>query len=76
MRVPVARSTPVLSYLMSRTEHALSKVEVRICKENGPQAIWLNKFWCLMINITCGPMCLLVFVFIVHRMLKLLGPSH
>jgi hypothetical protein len=22
------------------------------CKENGPQAIWLNRFWCLMINIT------------------------
>jgi hypothetical protein len=23
------------------------------CKENGPQAIWLNRFWCLMINTTC-----------------------
>jgi hypothetical protein len=43
-------------------------------KENGPKAIWLNRFWCLMINITCGLMCLLVFVFAVHRMLKLLGP--
>jgi hypothetical protein len=36
-------------------------------KENGPRAIWLKGFWCLMINITCGLMCLLVFVFIVHR---------
>jgi hypothetical protein len=25
-------------------------------------------FWCLMINITCGLMYLLVFVFVVHRM--------
>jgi hypothetical protein len=33
------------------------------CIENGPLAIWLNRFWCLMINITCGVMCLLVFVF-------------
>jgi hypothetical protein len=46
------------------------------CKENGPHAIWLNRFWCLMINITCGLMCLLVFVFIVHMMLELLGPRH
>jgi hypothetical protein len=27
------------------------------CKENGPRAIWLNRFWCLMINITCGLIC-------------------
>jgi hypothetical protein len=46
------------------------------CKKNGPRAIWLNRFWCLMINITCGLICLLVFVFVAHRMLKLLGPSH
>jgi hypothetical protein len=39
-------------------------------KENGPRAIWLNRFWCLMINTTCGLMCLLVFMFVVHRMLK------
>jgi hypothetical protein len=46
--------------------------------ENGPRTIWLNRFWCLMINITCGLMYLLVFVFVfvVHRMLKLLGPRH
>jgi hypothetical protein len=43
------------------------------CKENGPRVIWLNRFWCLMINITCGLMCLLVFMFVVHRMLRLLG---
>ena len=36
------------------------------CKENGPRAIWLKRFWCLMINITCGLMSLLVFVFVVH----------
>jgi hypothetical protein len=29
-----------------------------------------------MINITCGLMCLLVFVFVVHRILNLLGPMH
>jgi hypothetical protein len=46
------------------------------CKENGPRVIWLNRFWCLMINITCGLMCLLVFMIVVHRMLKLLGPRH
>jgi hypothetical protein len=46
------------------------------CKENGPRTIWLNRFWCLIINITCGLMCLLVFVLVVHRMLKLLGPRH
>jgi hypothetical protein len=38
------------------------------CKENGPQVIWSKGFWCLMINITCGLMRLLVFVFIAHRM--------
>jgi hypothetical protein len=42
--------------------------EVEACKENGPQAIWLNEFWCLMINTTCELMCLLVFMFIVQRM--------
>jgi hypothetical protein len=47
-----------------------------LCKENKPQAIWINRFWCLMINIICGLMCLLVFMFVVHRMLKLLGLRH
>jgi hypothetical protein len=46
------------------------------CKENGPRAIWLNRFWCLMINITYGLMCLPMFMFVVHRMLKLLGLRH
>jgi hypothetical protein len=45
-------------------------------KENRPRVIWLNRFWCLMINITFRLMCLLVFMFIVHIMLKLLGPGH
>jgi hypothetical protein len=39
-------------------------------KENGPRAIWLNEFWCLMINTPCELMYLLVFVFVVHKMLK------
>jgi hypothetical protein len=55
---------------------AMDLLDKARCKENGPRAIWLNKFWCLMINITCGLMCLLVFVFVVHMMLKLLGPRH
>jgi hypothetical protein len=38
------------------------------CKENGPRAIWLIEFWCLMINTTCELICLLVFIIIVHRM--------
>jgi hypothetical protein len=38
------------------------------CKENGPQAFWLIEFWCLMVNTTCGLICLLVFIIIVHRM--------
>jgi hypothetical protein len=46
------------------------------CKENRPQVIWLNRFWCLMINITCGLLCLLVFMFVVHMMLKLIGLRH
>ena len=40
------------------------------CKENGPWAICLNEFWCLMINTTGELMCLLVSVFVVHRMQK------
>jgi hypothetical protein len=45
-----------------------------IASENkDQQAIWLNRVWCLMINTTCGLMCLLVFMFVVHRMLRLLG---
>jgi hypothetical protein len=46
------------------------------CKENGPQSIWLNKFWCLMINTIRELMSFLVFVFVVHRMLELLGPRN
>jgi hypothetical protein len=42
--------------------------KVVMCKENGPHAIWIKRFWCLMVNITCGLMSLLVFVFVVHRM--------
>jgi hypothetical protein len=45
----------------------------RMCKENGPRAIWLIEFWCLMINTIHELISFLVFVFIVHRMLELLG---
>jgi ATP-dependent DNA helicase PIF1 len=43
------------------------------CKENGPQAIWLIEFWCLMINTIRELISFLVFVFVVHRMQDLLG---
>jgi hypothetical protein len=46
------------------------------CKENGPRAIWLNEFWYLMINTIHELMNFLVFVFVVHRMLELLGPRN
>jgi hypothetical protein len=36
----------------------------------------LIDFWCLMINITCELICLLVSMFVVHRMIKLLGARH
>jgi hypothetical protein len=39
-----------------------------LCKENGPQAIWLIEFWCLMINTIRELISFLVFVFIVHMM--------
>jgi hypothetical protein len=42
-------------------------------KENGPRAIWLIEFWCLMINTIRELISFLVFVFVVHRMLDLLG---
>jgi hypothetical protein len=48
----------------------------RPCKENGPRSIWLKRFWCLMTNIAYGLMCLLVFMIVVHRMLKWLGLRH
>jgi hypothetical protein len=35
-----------------------------------------KEFWCLMINITCGLMCLLVFVFVVHKDAKRIGLRH
>jgi hypothetical protein len=37
------------------------------CKENGPRAIWLIEFWCLMNNTICELISFLVFVFVVHR---------
>jgi hypothetical protein len=43
------------------------------CKENGPWAIWLIEFWCLMINTIRELISFLVFVFVVHRMQDQLG---
>jgi hypothetical protein len=43
------------------------------CKENGPRAIWLIEFWCLMNNTIRELISFLVFVFVVHRMQDLLG---
>jgi hypothetical protein len=43
------------------------------CKENGPRAIWLIKFWCFMNNTIRELISFLVFVFVVHRMQDLLG---
>jgi hypothetical protein len=40
------------------------------CKENGPRAIWLIEFWCLMNNTIRELIRFLVFVFVVHRMRK------
>jgi hypothetical protein len=45
----------------------------RECKENGPRAIWLIEFWCLMNNTIRELISFLVFVFVVHRMQYLLG---
>jgi hypothetical protein len=39
-----------------------------LCKENGPRAIWLIEFWCLMFNTIRELINFLVFVFVVHRM--------
>jgi hypothetical protein len=39
-----------------------------VCKENGPRAIWLIEFWCLMNNTIRELISFLVFVFVVHRM--------
>jgi hypothetical protein len=50
---------------------ALSKRQC--CKENGPRAIWLIEFWCLMNNTIRKLISFLVFVFVVHRMQDLLG---
>jgi hypothetical protein len=44
-----------------------------LCKENGPRAIWLIEFWCLMNNTIRELISFLVFVFVVHRMQDLLG---
>jgi hypothetical protein len=50
-----------------------SDVLIPICKENGPRAIWLIEFWCLMNNTIRELISFLVFVFVVNRMQDLLG---
>jgi hypothetical protein len=42
--------------------------DASICKENGPRAIWLIEFWCLMNNTIRELISFQVFVFVVHRM--------
>jgi hypothetical protein len=44
------------------------KLKNLLCKENGPWAIWLIEFWCLMNNTIRELISFLVFVFVVHRM--------
>jgi hypothetical protein len=61
---PLVKSTQSLFFCLS---HITLQ---RACKENGPRAIWLKRFWCLMTNIAYRLMCLLVFMIVVHRMLK------
>jgi hypothetical protein len=60
----------------SRSDFARRLPLVWDCKENGPRGIWLNEFWCLMINTVRELMNFLVFVFVVHMMLKLLEPRN
>jgi hypothetical protein len=62
--------------LVERSSTQRVKTTRSRCKENGPLGHLAKEFWCLMINITCGLMCLLVFMFVVHRMLKWLGLRH
>jgi hypothetical protein len=45
-----------------------AKVTHDECEENGPRAIWLIEFWCLMINTIRELISFLVSVFVVHRM--------
>jgi hypothetical protein len=69
---PVARLESIRILLAYATYHGFKLYQMDVksafCKENGPRAIWLIEFWCLMINTTCGLICLLVFIIIVHRM--------
>jgi hypothetical protein len=66
--------TPYLQYL-HRGELPLDRAKAR-CKENGPRAIWLIEFWCLMNNTICELISFLVFVFVVHRMQRELDQGH
>jgi hypothetical protein len=35
-------------------QFAISKPKlIQLCKQNGTRVIWLNRLWCLMINIIC-----------------------
>jgi hypothetical protein len=42
--------------------------DIYLYKENGPRAIWLIEFWCLMNNTIRELISFLVFEFVVHRM--------
>jgi hypothetical protein len=63
-----APQKPLITKVKSCISGAIQRASEANGKENRPRAIWLNRFWCLKINITCGLMYLLVFVFVVHKM--------
>jgi hypothetical protein len=56
------------SFVFAKFLENLFKVILQLCKENGPRAIWLIEFWCLMNNTIRELISFLVFVFVVHRM--------
>jgi hypothetical protein len=60
-----------LAMIKQQNDHIATlnaKIAEDECKENGPRAIWLIEFWCLMNNTIRELISFLVFVFVVHRM--------
>jgi hypothetical protein len=65
-----------LAMIKQQNDHIATlnaKIAEDECKENGPRAIWLIEFWCLMNNTIRELISFLVFVFVVHRMQDSLG---
>jgi hypothetical protein len=80
---PLAAST--FFFLWPPSKHTFSLSFLRLpalplasgaCKENGPRAIWLIEFWCLMNNTIRELISFLVFVFVVHRMRRKLDQGN